>query len=136
MSYVFDADRIGRWVCEKAGGRYQAGNTCFGIEKDGVLKAGVMFDSYTGVNGSISAHWRVEDPKALTKFFYWMCFDYAFNHAKAKRLTGLVHSKNEKARKVDKKLGFTEEATLENYFPDGDGIVYRMYRQDCRFIRD
>jgi len=35
--YVFDSPRIGKWVCEKAGGKYQDGNYCFGIEKDGII---------------------------------------------------------------------------------------------------
>ncbi len=132
--YVFDSERIGNWVCEKAGGIYQQNNICFGIEKNGELVVGVMYDGYTGENGSISMHWRVDNPKLVTRFFYWMAFDYPFNTAKVKRVTGLVDANNTHAIRVDEKLGFKCEARLVDYFPKGDALVYRMFRNDCRFL--
>jgi len=132
--YVFDSPRIGNWICEKAGGKYQNGNYCFGIEKDGILQAGVMYDGYTGENGSISMHWRVDNPKALTRFFYGVAFDYPFNVAKVKRVNGLVDSTNTHAIRVDEKLGFKCEARLADYFPKGDALVFRMYRNECKFL--
>jgi hypothetical protein len=134
MTYVFDHARIGQWVTEKAGGKYQNGNVCIGIEKDGELVVGVMYDGYTGENGSISMHWRVDDPKAVTRLFYWMAFDYPFNHAKVRRITGLVDSSNTRAIRVDEKLGFKCEARLESYFPKGDALVFRLFKDECRFL--
>jgi hypothetical protein len=132
--YVFDYERISCWVVEKAGGKYVDGNVAFGIEKNGELVVGVMYDGYTGENGSISMHWRVDDPKAITRFFYWMAFDYPFNHAKVRRVTGLVDSGNTRAIRVDEKLGFVCEARLESYFPKGDALVFRMLKNECKFL--
>lgn len=132
--YVFDTQRIGPWVCEKAGGTFNSAHFSAGIEKDGILQVGVIYDGYTGIDGSISMHWRVDNPKSLTKFFYWMAFDFAFNQAKVKRVTGLVDSSNTRAIRVDEKLGFTCEARLADYFPKGDALVFRMYRNECRFL--
>jgi hypothetical protein len=134
--YVYDSPRIGAWVCEKAGGKFYEGNICFGIELDGVLQAGIMFDSYTGENGSISSHFRCDDAKIITRRFYGMAFDYVFNVAKVRRLTNLVNEHNLHSREITERLGFTEETRLENYFPDGDAIIYKMFRQQCRWIKE
>jgi len=129
-----DNERVGRWVIEKAGGVWSEGNKAIGIDKDGIIKAGVMYDGYTGENGSISSHFRCDDPKVITKFFYQIVFDYPFRIAKVKRITNLVNENNLHSRDITERLGFTEETKLENYFPDGDAIIYRMYRQQCRWI--
>lgn len=132
--YTQDAELVGKWVCEKAGGKYQQGNLALGILNDDILVAGVMYDGYTGENGSISMHWRVDDPKKVTRFFYWAAFDYAFNVAKVSRITGLIDSSNTHAIRVDEKLGFKCEARLEKYFPKGDALVFRMFRNECKFL--
>jgi len=127
-------ERVGRWVIEKAGGVWSEGNISIGIEKDGVLKAGIMYDAYTGINGSISSYFRCDDPKVMTKFFYKIAFDYPFNVAKVKRLTNIVNENNLHSREITERLGFTEETRIENYFPDGNAIIYKMFRQQCRWI--
>jgi RimJ/RimL family protein N-acetyltransferase len=132
--YVFDSPRIGNWVCEKAGGKYQSGHKCFGIEKEGKLVVGVNFYDYTGENGTIYMGWRVDNPKSITRFFYWMAFDYAFNHCKVKRVTGIIDATNTHAIRVDEKLGFKCEARLADYFPKGDALVFRLYKDECKFL--
>lgn len=129
-----DNERVGRWVIEKAGGVWSEGNKAIGIEKDGILKAGVMYDAYTGANGSISSYFRCDDPKVITKLFYQIVFDYPFNVAKVKRITNIVNENNLHSREITERLGFTQETQLENYFPDGDAIIYRMYRHECRWL--
>jgi hypothetical protein len=134
--YVFDNERVGNWVTEKAGGKFYPGNIGFGIEVDGILKAGIMYDSYTGIGGSISSHFRCDDPCIITRKFYWMAFDYAFNIAQVNRITNLVNEHNIHSRAITSRLGFTEECTLEKYFPDGNAIIYRMFRQECRWLKN
>ena len=130
--FVFDSERIGNWVCEKAGGRYQIGNTGIGYEKDGDLIAGVMYDGFNGSN--ISIHSRIDNPRIVPKKFYWMVFDYPFNQLNVKRLSGIVCFNNNKAQRLNEHLGFKREAVLGDYFPEGDAIVYVMRKDDCRFL--
>lgn len=127
------ADRIGPWVMEKAGGVFVPGSSAIGVEVDGEILVGIAYDGYTGSN--VCMHSRCDDPRATSKQFYWMIFDYPFNQLKVDRITVLVSSANQRAIKVDEKLGFRREATLSDYFSDGDGIVYVMRREDCRFIQ-
>ncbi|WP_047236945.1 hypothetical protein [Chromobacterium subtsugae] len=130
---IFDEpERVGRWVCEAAGGRWVEGNPAIGMEVDGQLVVGVMYDSWTG--SSIAIHSRCDDPRALNREFYRHIFGYPFNQLGVRRLTGLVGASNMRARRLDERLGFRQEASLADYFPDGDAIVYIMRREDCRFL--
>lgn len=131
--FVFDAERIGKWVTEKAGGQYQPGNTGIALERDGELVVGIMYDGYT--EASISMHSRCDDPKATTREFYRIIFDYPFNQLKVKRATVIVSTANERAQQIDERLGFVREAVLKDYFPDGDAIIYYMNKEQCRWIK-
>lgn len=130
---VYDSERIGRWVTEKAGGRWQEGNTGIAIECDGKLVAGMYYDTWTGA--SIAMHSRVDDRTKVTREWLRQVFDYPFNQLKVKRVTGLVSSANTHAQRVNEKLGWIRETTLSDYFPDGNGIVYIMRASDCRWLR-
>lgn len=121
-------------MTEKAGGRWVEGNTGIGIEENGILQVGIMYEGFTGENGSIIMHSRCDNPKATSKRFYWMIFDYPFNQLKVRRCTVYINTNNVHAIALDRRLGFKYEATLENYFPDGDAVIYRMYRHECRWI--
>lgn len=131
MEFVF-GETVGKWVTEKVGGSWTESCTAIGQLHEGKLTVGVMYDSYTG--SSIAIHSRCDDQKHVSRTFYWMIFDYPFNQLKVKRLTGLVSSANMRAQRTNEKLGFKRETTLSDYFPDGDGIVYLMRRDDCRWL--
>ena len=70
----------------------------------------------------------------MTREFLWMVFDYAFNQAKVKRITGLVGEGNLKARSFDEHIGFVLETTLQDAHPTGDMLVYKMTRPMCRWL--
>jgi hypothetical protein len=132
--YVYDNERVGRWVLEKTKGVWASGNKAIGIEKNGTIKAGVMFNDYTGENGSISSYFRCDDPKVITKLFYQIVFDYPFHVCKVNRITNFINSTNTHSIEITERLGFKKEATLKGYFPDGDGLVYCMWRNECRWL--
>jgi len=131
--FVYDAERICNWICEKAGGAYTNLCTAIGIEIDGELKVAVMYENFTG--GNICMVWRVDDPKCLSKKFYWMAFDYPFNQLDVHRVTGIVRTDNEKAIKINNKLGFEVEFTLKRFLKDSDALVFVMFKENCRFIK-
>lgn len=131
---TFDADLIGPWVSAKTGGHWTKNRgTAVGRLKDGQLIGGVLYEDYTKAN--VVCHIAGDEGWA-TKGFLRLIFDYPFNQLGVKRITAPVHSDNVKSILLMHRLGFTLEATLAQAIPDGDLLIYRMFRSECRFIED
>ena len=109
MKYVFDAERISNWVCEKAGGAYQPNYTAIGIEKNGVLQAAFIYHTFTGENGSIVMGGRCDNKFSTTRLFYAMAFNYPFEQLGVKRINSLIKKSNKDAFAINKNLRFIQE---------------------------
>ena len=131
---VYDVERIGPWVCERAGGTWLAGRgTGIGLEREGSLIAGTLFEDFNGAN--VLMHVAAEPGRQWLNLTYLnTCFDYPFNQLGVKRVTGIVPSVNQDALRFDLHLGFEQEAVLKDAHPEGDLIVLRMTREQCRWI--
>ncbi len=125
---------VGTWVAERVNAVYRPGDTTIGlVDAEQGLIAGVLYQNFNKVN--ISAHIAaVPGARWLTKSFLFAIFDYPFNELGVKRITGFVPAWNKQAQRFDEHLGFVREATLEDVLPEGDLIVYRMKRQECRWL--
>ena len=110
-----------------------ASSVGFGVEDENGLIAGVVFSDYNGAN--INMHVASDRTKRwMTRELLWMVFDYAFNQAHVRRITGLVGEGNTEAQNFDKHIGFKLETTLEAAHPTGDLLVFKMTREDCRWL--
>ncbi len=129
----FDAEEVGPWVCEGTRGTWtpQRG-TAIGRKVDGRLVAGVIYEDWNGAN--VSCHIRGIGNWA-SKTFLWAIFDYPFNQLGVRRLTGLSDSANIRANEFIKRLGFSLECSLAGATPGGDLNIYRMTREECRYLR-
>lgn len=97
------------------------------------LLGGVIYQNYTGT--SINCHMAGFEPNWINKDLLWICFDYPFNQLGCKYMFGQVPSCNSKALDFDTKLGFTELTRIPGVFPNGELVVLRMAREDCRYLR-
>lgn len=134
MSYRIvtgDDQRIGPWICARTGGNYVEG-TAIGLEKDGELVAGVLYDEWN--KASIRMHVAAEGKNWLNRDYLWFCFHYPFEQLKVRKLIGVVASSNAQALKFDKHLGFVEEWRISEAHPEGDLVVLTMTRQQCRYL--
>ena len=133
---VYDEhERVGRWVCARIGGQFQPeADKAIGLERDGELVAGVVFDNYVG--RSMCIHVAGDGGHWLTRSFLREVFGYVFDQASVHKLIGPVDSTNAAARRFDEHLGFVAEAVLKDASRDGDLILYTMTRQQCRFLKD
>lgn len=106
-----------------------------GLEKDGELIAGVVFNNYNKLN----IHMHVAAKKGtnwLNRQYLTCCFAYPFVQLGVNRVTGLVRVDNLPAQKFDEHLGFKREGIVRRACPDGtDMILYGMLREECRWIR-
>ena len=59
---------------------------------------------------------------------------YPFEKAKVGRITVVVENNNEMSHNIVQRLGFTHEATLQKAGRFGDLHVYRMFREECKWL--
>ncbi len=105
--------------------------TALGLERDGELIAGVIYEGFNGHN--IWMHCAI--PGRMTRDFLHQCFHYPFIELGCKRVSGYVEASNAKARRFDEHLGFKPEARLRGAASDGgDVILYAMTRKGCRYV--
>jgi hypothetical protein len=103
------------------------------LTRDDIPVAATLYDSYNGAN--IFAHLAIQPGGRLTREFIKAIFYYPFVQLGCLRITGLVDVSNQKARLLNKHLGFQPEAVLKRAAEGGqDMMVYVMFREDCRYV--
>jgi RimJ/RimL family protein N-acetyltransferase len=111
-----------------------AGMKGLGLERDGELVAGVVYEGYNGQNVWMHVA-AVPGRRWLNKAYLRYCFEYPFVELGCRRVSGYVEARNLDARRFDEHLGFQQEAVLRGAASDGgDVILYVMWREDCRFL--
>lgn len=110
-----------------------AGSKGLGLEREGELVAGVVYEGYNGVN--VWMHVAIAPGARFTRGYIRYCFHYPFIELGCKRISGYVEANNEAARRFDEHIGFKQEAVLKGAATDGgDVILYVMRREDCRYV--
>lgn len=124
-----------QWVARKVGdGNSFGGAQGIGLQDfvDGDWRfiAGAAYSDYNGPN--VIAHIAAEAP--LTRKFVWTIFDYPFNKLKVNRITCTIGEKNLASIRLCEHFGFARETALRNAHPDGDMLVYVMFKEDCKWL--
>lgn len=130
-----DPARVARFVSEQMGieddfSSYKA----IGLEGDGELVAGVVYDNYTGA--TIFMHIAALPGKRwMTRNFLWFMFYYPFVQLGVKALRGMVPESNAESVSFAKGLkGAYLEARLKDAHPKGDMLIYCLPKEDCRYL--
>lgn len=135
MTYqlVLDPARVFAFVSERVALQPIGGAKGIGLERDGKMVAGVLYEGYTHHNiwmhvaAEPGSHW-------LTRDFLRAVFAYPFVQLGVDRVSGYVDASNTAARRFDEHLGFQEEAVLKGAARDGgDVILYVLWKKDCRY---
>lgn len=107
-----------------------------GLEKDGELIAGALYEGFNGHN--VWVHLAGQPGKRwMNRDFLRYGFHYPFNEMGVRRLSGYVNASNTEARRLNEHFGYQEEARLSGAAPDGgDVILYVMWRENCRFLEN
>ncbi len=133
MAYTMTSDtvKVLRFVQQHVPLAACANMTGIGLERDGELVAGVIYEGYNGFN----VWMHVAIPGRITPSYLRYCFHYPFIELGCRRVSGYVEASNKAARRFDEHLGFQQEAVLHGAASDGgDVILYRMTREDCRYV--
>jgi RimJ/RimL family protein N-acetyltransferase len=124
------------WVAKRTNEYGDFGcSTGIGWMKNGEIVAGVAYAEWNGVN--VVCHIASDESRQwLTRKYLWTIFDYPFNQLKVNRITVCVGEGNFDSRRFVTHLGFTLEHFLNGAHPTGDLLIYGMFRNQCRWLRE
>ena len=129
--HIVQGAEVGVWVADRIAGEfYSETSSAIGLEKNGKLVAGVIYENWN--RASIFCHIAIE--ARLTKAYLKAIFDYPFNVCNVKKIIVPVVSNHVKSIKLVTNMGFTEEARIVDGSQDGDIIFLTMTKENCRFL--
>lgn len=133
---ISDPARVYAYVASLTPMQMTAGMKGIGLERDGSLIAGVLYEGFNTHN--VWMHVASHIPGAwLTRSYLRICFEYPFVQVGVRRVGAQVADSNLASRRFIDRLGFVREATIHGAARDGGDIgLYVMWRDDCRFIGD
>ncbi len=99
---------------------------------NGKLLGGCVYQNYT--KHSIGIHVSGFTPGWISRDLLWICFHYPFVQLGVEYIFGLCPSFNLKAVEFNRKMGFTEITRIAHVFAEGDMVVFRMHRDECRYL--
>jgi RimJ/RimL family protein N-acetyltransferase len=128
-------DAVGIWTHSRLGSRWVGGqgNAIGVVDSSNVLMAGVTYTQWTGPNIVMDV---AAEPgrRWCTPDVLYMLFSFPFEQLGCSRVSAPVSSANTRCRRFVEKLGFSLEATLEGACKDGDLLIYRMKKSECRWL--
>jgi RimJ/RimL family protein N-acetyltransferase len=90
-----------------------------------------VFNDNPGSNIEMSVF---AEPGGMTRGVLRYIANYAFNTNKCRRLTVRTRKRNKRVLKLAPRYGFTYESVMKHYYGDDDAVVFRMLREDCRYL--
>ena len=121
------------WVCQRIPVAVSWQTPAIGLADNGQIMAGVVYTDFNGPN--VLAHIAaVPGRRWINRDFLWAIFHYPFETLKVKRITGLVGESNKDCQRFSRHLGFKIETKLKDADPSGAMFVFRMYRNECRWL--
>jgi RimJ/RimL family protein N-acetyltransferase len=102
------------------------------LKSDGTIIGVVVFSRFNryGCELSIASN----TPKFLTRELILVTFHYIFITCGKIRISVLVSCNNEKSLTFTQRMGFIPEARLKRLYGEHDGVVFRMLKEECKWI--
>jgi hypothetical protein len=112
-------------------GAYNADRSAaIGLEKDGELVAGTVYEMWNGKSVVCHITWDQITPAYLAAVY-----DYPYNVANVDKIIGPISSNHTRALALVSKMGFSEEARIKGAAHDSGDIVLMTQTPDkCRFL--
>ena len=127
---IVNGPHVGLWVGERMEGIFPAERSvAIGLEKDGQLIAGTVYENWNGRSVVCHIAWE-----RVTPTYVAAVYDYAYNVCGVDKIIGPISSNHTRALRLVRKMGFSEEARLKNAAPDGDIVLMTLTPERCRFL--
>jgi len=102
------------------------------IKPDGEIMGVVVYDRFSPWNCELSV--ASVTPKFIDRAFLRAVFRYPFIQCGLRRVTAVTEDGNDGALRINKRLGFVDEAKLKNWYGDTDGNMLVMTRESCKWL--
>ena len=130
-----ERERIGQFVADRM--RNPAAWNAFeaiGLERNGKLIAGVVFDSYAP-NARVTVHLAGDGKHWLNREFLHVCCSYAFDQMKCNVAMGFIDADNAASLQLALHFGFSELARIHGGSGDCDTVILKMMREECAWLK-
>ena len=120
-------ERVARFVGERVHSIIYPPFTCMGIERDGEIIAGVIFNCFSGKDVAVTVAGR-----GFTRGFIAAVGKYVFEHLGCLRIT--ITTSQPHVISIAHRLGAQTEGAKRNHFGKGkDATVLGILREDWKF---
>lgn len=120
-------DRVARFVGERCNTIIYPPFTCMGIERDGEITAGVVFNCFTGNDVSVTVA-----GERFTRGFIAAVGEYVFTQMGCLRMS--ITTEQPKVIEIATRLGAQVEGAKRDHFGiDRHGVVLGILKQDWKF---
>jgi RimJ/RimL family protein N-acetyltransferase len=117
-------ERVAKFVSESVGKGFVPPYTCMGIERDGEVIGGVLFNVFEGPDIHVTIAGT-----GWTRGFFAEVGHYVFDQLKCERMTAITEQV--KVVRIGERLGGQVEGLLRNHFGKGrDGFVIGILKED------
>jgi RimJ/RimL family protein N-acetyltransferase len=125
---IITDERVARYVGERCGTIIYPPFTCMGIERDGAIIGGAVFNCFTGHDVEMTV---AGEARAFTRQFYRAVREYVFTQMGCLRVS--ITTEQTKVIELAKRLGAQTEGCKRNHFGTGrDGIVLGILKEDWK----
>lgn len=130
---TFDARFVGPLVFGRLNKAWAPeGRHAIGMFRGREFMAGVVYEDFT--NFACTAHIVVEKPTIWLRSFLRAAFWYPFDQLGLQLMLGPVPGYNEAALRLDKWMGFKEQARIPGVYGEHDLVILSMKRDECRWL--
>jgi hypothetical protein len=120
---------VARYVAQKVGQEFVPPFTAIGVEENGEVVAGGVFNHWTGCDVHLSI---ASEPGKITRLFLKTMGEYVRDKLCCERVTFVTESPLVVSMAL--RLGAEHEGRMRNHFgPGRDGLVLGILKQDWKF---
>ena len=132
---IFGADDyLKKWVAKQIGIDGFGPSVAIGVQRDGEIIAAAVFHDLR--EGQIVASIAATSRRWASRSVLHALFAYPFKQVGAHRLLVQCSEANEKAMKMNRQLGFTQEGRLRQLYKPHNAVLWGMLREECKWIKE
>lgn len=126
MRLVFDGESVAAFVGMMNGKMFAQPYSAFGVEENGEIVGGFVFNQHNGTNVEMS----LAGGGVARRSVWQAVIQYVFGQLGCVRLQIHTRRSNKMVKKAARRLGFSFEGVARRFYGDEDGLCYSLTVDD------